>query len=176
MTKEELKQEAEEYVYKALGFDKDYIKQELNRKHNPIEPWEKSEPIDPIINETLEAYLASAEPRENRIAELERNVAYYAERAKYAELTGRDYVLKNKDLGERYLHLQKDKGNLTDRVRELEQQIEKMKCCLFCAYRNMDWNFSSICTQKDNAKIENPYTCKCDKWEIIEKKDKEVEK
>ena len=74
MTKEELKQEAEEYVYKALGFDKDYIKQELNRKYNPIEAWEKSEPIDPIINETLEAYLASAEPREKRIAELEAQI------------------------------------------------------------------------------------------------------
>ena len=74
MTKEELKQEAEEYVYKALGFDKDYIKQELNRKYNPIEPWEKSEPIDPIINETMEAYLAGAKPREKRIAELEAQI------------------------------------------------------------------------------------------------------
>ena len=73
MTKE-LKQEVEEYVYKALGFDKDYIKQELNRKYNPIEPWEKSEPIDPIINETLEAYLASAEPRDKRISELEAQI------------------------------------------------------------------------------------------------------
>lgn len=33
----------------------------------------------------------------------------------------------NKDLGKRCLQLQKDKGNLTDKVRELEQQIEKMK-------------------------------------------------
>ena len=31
------------------------------------------------------------------------------------------------ELGERCLQLQKDKGNLTDRVRELEEQIEKMK-------------------------------------------------
>ena len=106
-----------------------------------------------------DGYLAGAEPREKEI----------------------------KSLGERCLQLQKDKGNLTDSVRDLEEklanadyqlegrdleikelkaQIEKMKCCLFCAYRNMDWNFSSICIQKDNAKIENPYTCKCDKWEI----------
>ena len=74
-----------------------------------------------------------ADMAEKRIAELERNVAYYAERAKHAELDGRDYVLKNKDLGKRCLQLQKDKGNLTDRIKELEAQIEKMKCCGNCA-------------------------------------------
>ena len=36
-------------------------------------------------------------------------------------------------LGERCLQLQKDKGELTDRVRELESQIEKMKCCKNCS-------------------------------------------
>ena len=74
-----------------------------------------------------------ADMAEKRIEELERNVAYYAKRAKYAELTGRDCVLKNKDLGKRCLQLQKDKGNLTDRVKELEAQIEEMKCCGNCA-------------------------------------------
>lgn len=44
-------------------------------------------------------YLAGAEPREKEI----------------------------KSLGKRCLQLQKDKGNLTDRVRELEQQIEQAK-------------------------------------------------
>lgn len=33
-------------------------------------------------------------------------------------------------LSQHIIDLQKDKGNLTDRVRELEQQIEKMKCCV----------------------------------------------
>ena len=33
-------------------------------------------------------------------------------------------------LSQHILDLQKDKGNLTDRVRELKQQIEKMKCCI----------------------------------------------
>lgn len=32
-------------------------------------------------------------------------------------------------LSQHIIELQKDKGNLTDKVRELEQQIEKMKCC-----------------------------------------------
>ena len=36
-------------------------------------------------------------------------------------------------LGERCLQLMKDKGELIDRVRELEAQIEKMKCCENCA-------------------------------------------
>ena len=67
-----------------------------------------------------------ADIAEKHIAELERNVAYYAERAKHAELTGRDIVLKNKDLGKRCLQLQKDKGNLTDRVKELEATNKKI--------------------------------------------------
>lgn len=65
------------------------------------------------------------EPREKRIAELERNVAYYAERAKHAELNGRDIVLENKSLGERCLQLQKDKGNLTDRCQMLEDVVKE---------------------------------------------------
>ena len=36
-------------------------------------------------------------------------------------------------LSKHILELQKDKGNLIDRIRELEQQIEKMKCCENCA-------------------------------------------
>lgn len=37
-------------------------------------------------------------------------------------------------LSQHIIDLQKDKGNLTDRVRELEQQIEKMKCCYNCEH------------------------------------------
>ena len=99
MTKEELEKEAEEWI------DKKYLKDMGVRK--PCK----------------QAYLAGAEPREKRIAELERNVAYYADRAKHAELDGRDIVLKNKELGKRCLQLQKDKGNLTDRVRDLEEKL-----------------------------------------------------
>ena len=53
-----------------------------------------------------QVYIDSAEPREKEI----------------------------KSLGERCLQLQKDKGELTDRVRELEAQIEKMKSCINCRY------------------------------------------
>ena len=61
-----------------------------------------------VYIEIQEAYLEGAEPREKQIAEL----------------------------GERCLQLQKDKGNLTDRVRELEAQIEKMKVCSNCKHFN----------------------------------------
>ena len=39
-------------------------------------------------------------------------------------------------LSQHILDLQKDKGNLTDKVRELEQQIEKMKCCENCKHHH----------------------------------------
>ena len=42
---------------------------------------------------------------------------------------------ENKALGERCLQLQKDKGNLIDRCKEFEEQIEKMKNCENCAKR-----------------------------------------
>ena len=56
-----------------------------------------------------------------------------------------------------------------DRIIELEAQIEKMKCCEMCKHKNLNWGFSPICEARDNIKIENPLTCKCDKWEIKEK-------
>lgn len=55
------------------------------------------------------------------------------------------------------------------RIEELEAQIEKMKCCEMCKHKNLNWGFSSICEARDKIKIENPLTCKCDKWEIKEK-------
>ena len=51
-------------------------------------------------------YLAGAEPREKQIAELSKHI----------------------------VELQNDKGELIDRCRELEAQIEKMKCCVNCRY------------------------------------------
>ena len=40
-----------------------------------------------------------------------------------------EFAQKQTDnLSKHIIDLQKDKGNLTDKVRELEQQIEKMKC------------------------------------------------
>ena len=58
-------------------------------------------------------------------------------------------------LSQHILDLQKDKGNLTDRVRELEQQIEKMKCCYNCKHSRTEY--------------EHCKTDKSEKWEIKEK-------
>ena len=46
---------------------------------------------------------------------------------------------KVKSLGEHCLQLQNDKGNLTDRVKELEAQIEKMKCCYNCKHSRTEY-------------------------------------
>lgn len=63
-------------------------------------------------------------------------------------------------LSKHILDLQKDKGNLTDRVRELEQQIEKMKCCPTCD------------NNKEEHTPEEHYRCKtCKKfcnWELAD--------
>ena len=79
------------------------------------------------------AYLASAEPRERQITGLSKHI----------------------------LELQKDKGNLIDRVRELEQQIERMKCCGNCAKNG------HICVAEE---MQGELCGKNkDKWEIKEK-------
>ena len=59
-------------------------------------------------NHLVKAYLVGAEPREKQI-QID---------------------------AEQIRALQKDKGELTDRVKELEAQIEKMKCCGNCAKYN----------------------------------------
>lgn len=95
-----------------------------------------------------QAYIEGAEPRENKI----------------------------KSLGERCLQLQKDKGNLTDSVRDLEEklanadyqlegrdleikelkeQIEEMKCCYNCKHSRTEY--------------EHCRTEKSGKWEMKEK-------
>ena len=64
-------------------------------------------------------------------------------------------------LSQHILDLQKDKGNLTDKVRELEQQIEKMKRCSICKYSS-DLGYCKIrCNGGECNKM--------DKWEIKEK-------
>ena len=52
-----------------------------------------------------------------------------------------DLQTKYELLGERCNQLLQDKGNLTDRCDKLEQQIEKMKCCVNCqTVRDADGN------------------------------------
>ena len=57
-------------------------------------------------------------------------------------------------LSRHILELQADKGRLTDSVRELEAQIEKMKCCYNCRYSRTEY--------------EHCRTNKHEKWELAE--------
>ena len=52
----------------------------------------------------------------------------------YWDLFEAGYELKQDILSQHILELQADKGELTDRVKELEVQIEKMKCCGNCKH------------------------------------------
>ena len=83
--------------------------------------------------QVLKAYVDSAEPREKEI----------------------------KSLGERCLQLQKDKGRLTDRVRELEEKIEKMKSDVM---RNVKW-----ADQNKNEQMYCKLNAMINQWEIKEK-------
>ena len=58
-------------------------------------------------------------------------------------------------LSKHILELQTDKGRLTDRVKELEAQIDKMKCCYNCKHSRTDYVHC--------------ITNKHEKWEIKEK-------
>lgn len=64
-------------------------------------------------------------------------------------------------LSQHILDLQKDKGNLTDKVRELEQQIEKMKSDVM---RNVKW-----ADQNKNGQMYCKLNAMFNQWEIKEK-------
>ena len=51
--------------------------------------------------------------------------------------------------------LQKQNGELTDKVKELEAQIEKMKCCPNCDFIFRDGNcyYDKECKNKDHWKL-----------------------
>lgn len=76
-----------------------------------------------------------------------------------------------------YAKLEKENAELNDlciqrknRIDELETQIEKMKCCQNCKYKDLDYSFSPICISRGWDNIRgiggNPLTFKCDEWEI----------
>ena len=66
-----------------------------------------------------------------------------------------NYKSECERLSKHILELQADKGRLTDRVKELEAQIEKMKCCANCRHSRTEY--------------EHCKTDKHEKWEIKEK-------
>jgi len=103
MTKEELEKEAEEYTKNLLK--KLGIKEDMLLENQPKYLRQESMNFVALdVENVTDAYLASAEPREKQI-EID---------------------------AEQIRALQKQNGKLTDRVTELEAQIEKMKCCRNC--------------------------------------------
>lgn len=50
--------------------------------------------------------------------------------------------------------LQKQNGELTDKAKELEEQVKKMKCCRICAYYEdlgiSDWSPCKTCEDNSN--------------------------
>lgn len=118
---------------------------------------------------------------EEKIADLKANFDYVLE--------GKDLEIKT--LGERCNQLLKDKGDLTDelakwkdewqeqvqkatdegwertkltgRVRELEQQIEKMKCCGNCRFSESDTLNGTFCHREGCFVVAS---AKCKLWEM----------
>lgn len=104
------------------------------------------DPREPLTErKLLQMWLDCAEPREKRIAELE---------AQNEELKAENELIKNSD-------------SLCKLIGEQKLQIEKMKCCENCAYRTVDFlTFTPVC-DKRKLQIENPLTCKCDEWKLV---------
>ena len=68
---------------------------------------------------------------------------------------------ENKLLGEHCLQLLKDKGKLTDKCKELDAQIEKMKCCGNCEH--FDFTEPNYCHK--GVYREHQYVCA--KWKFV---------
>lgn len=54
------------------------------------------------------------------------------------------------------------------RIQELETELDKVKCCAFCKHMIHNQMYQPVCileSQQVETRIENPYYCKCDKWE-----------
>ncbi len=100
MTKEELEKEADEYS-KTVKCQ-----------------WESETYWVDCYDEVTDAYIAGAEPREKRIAELEdiNKELFHA-----LSIHDRDVLLTNK------------------KIAELEAQIEKMKCCYNCKHSRTEY-------------------------------------
>ena len=99
------------------------------------------------------------------------NLAYHAMQRAYQYGAEFGYNKAKEEMIQNGLALQSDMDKTIEQnisLKEQIEQIEKMKCCEMCKHKNLNWGFSPICEARDNIKIENPLTCKCDKWEIKE--------
>ena len=129
MTKEELVNEAEESFEQYKVTDEDYVvspySDDMGEKMLMYNYEYYAE--ETYLRLYTQGDLAGAEPREKRIAELE------------DKLANADYQLEGRDL----------------EIKELKEQIEKMKCCYNCKHSRTEY--------------EHCKTDKHEKWEIKEK-------
>ena len=72
------------------------------------------------------------------------------------------YTRVEKQLWKRIAQLQNDKGELTDRCKELEAQIEKMKCCGNCRFSENDKLNGTFCHREGCFVVAS---AKCKLWE-----------
>ena len=121
--------------------------------------------------EELEDKLANAEyqleGRDNEIKELETESKKIAENTFKLIEENSIYAKQIKDLETR-LEAQKETIASYDAdLNKAKAQIEKMKCCNNCKHRcYMDWKSKCCFDMTEIRDIENPITCKCNKWEI----------
>ena len=111
------------------------------------------------------------QPLEKRIAELGKEIAElkdeintWKEANSVNSYKAFQLQEEKKTLSMHILELQKDKGELVDRCRELEVQIKKTKCCSNC--KNCRRKFIKKNVFENTCKVEH---CRnYDKWEIKE--------
>lgn len=131
MTKEEIRQEAEERV-------------------NICTPYH--------TGSFIQGYIAGAEPRENKIADIKANcdLAIEGRDIKIKELELELTVEKDQHQEEIELHLHAE-----EYIKSLEQQIEKMKRHCNCKHRDSE----GYCEVKRTYLMDLSYDG-CDKWEL----------
>lgn len=113
-----------------------------------------------LIKESIQTEIEFAEARD-KISELEKEIdSYKAFERHYEEIEEDAKVIakENEQLKERIREVENDSNNCEHwsytRIKQLEEQIEKMKCCFTCKHKN-------DCVIED-------YNNVCEKWGIKE--------
>lgn len=147
----------------------------MNREELKKEAQEQVNYCTPLYPECfIQGYLAGAEPRENKIADIKANCDYVLEgkeneyRDELQELKETlAQTIENDEVNYETLklHDQEEIGMLNSKIAGLEQQIEKMKCCQNCKYEDKDCIEEPCC---DCSRILGDIKRKgsSDKWEL----------
>ena len=131
----------------------------MNREELKKEAQEQVNYCTPLYPESfIQGYLAGAEPRENKIADIKANCDFAIE--------GRDIKIKELELEltvEKDLHREEINLHLhaEDYIKSLEQQIVKMKRHCNCKHRDGE----GYCEVKRTYLMDLSYDG-CDKWEL----------